>query len=66
MQLYSRPRNSAYERVFAIIVVLIGLAVFSSFVSGVTNTVCCLSCGFGLWVGFPANVIRALETAASY
>jgi len=31
--------NSAYERVFAIIVVLIGLAVFSSFVSGVTNTV---------------------------
>ena len=31
--------NTASERIFAIVVVLIGLAVFSSFVSGVTNTV---------------------------
>lgn len=31
--------NTAQERIFAIFVVLIGLAVFSSFVSGVTNTV---------------------------
>ncbi|CAE7221113.1 CNGA2 [Symbiodinium natans] len=31
--------NTAPERVFAIFVVLIGLAVFSSFISGVTNTV---------------------------
>jgi len=31
--------NTAEERVFAIFVVLLGLAVFSSFVSGVTNTV---------------------------
>ncbi|CAK8999945.1 unnamed protein product [Durusdinium trenchii] len=31
--------NTAPERIYAIFVVLIGLAVFSSFVSGVTNTV---------------------------